>query len=443
MEKKKVLLIHPANPVHEKSPLPPLGLITVASHIPPEYEIQLVDEAFDTIDFDEADLVLLSSNSATVARAYEIARIFKEKNIPSVLGGIHASLMPEEAAQYVDSIAIGNGENIIKEILSDFENKSLKKVYRPPLFDLAESLPPRRDLLGEHYSFDLLETTRGCPFDCDFCSVTVMNGKKYRYKSLEAVAKDLDTLPRKQILITDDNVFGSGPKAYKRSLELMQLIKNYHKKWAAQTSINIADHPEALKLARQSGAMTFYIGFESISEDFLKAVNKSVNLRKGIAYYKEAVDKIHEAGITIIGSFIVGTDYDTVQDLRRLNEFIDECGIDAAFVKPLFPLPGTKLYHEMKDKGRLFKNDFWMQTPIPIYTFKPEKMTIEELHNSYLQIISRRNTVTSLKNYTKSLWRTRNFGGATTILATNIGEYKHQMLFLKDYLQRYEYPYGA
>jgi radical SAM superfamily enzyme YgiQ (UPF0313 family) len=201
----------------------------------------------------------------------------------------------------------------------------------------------------------------------------------------------------------------------------MGLIKKANlKSWIGQTSINIANHPEILSLARESGAVGFYIGLESLSESFLDSVSKRRNLRQARSVtarrgytaveeaYAGAVRKIQDHGIAVFGSFIYGTDHDTNESLGRLRNFIVEVGIDSALVKPLTPFPGTRLYDDFVDSGKLFDNKYWMRDPYPVFTFKPENLSVDDLHENAKEFVDMYTFSKSLKSGAKTLWRTKN-----------------------------------
>ena len=434
MPSKKISLIHPLNPFNKRNIVAPLGLITNAGYIPDDYDVRLIDETAAKIDYN-TDLAVISANTITARRAYEICKEFKKREIPAVLGGIHPSLIPEEAIKYAASVVIGNGENVWKELLNDFEDNQLKKIYNPELFDLTKARIPKRSLLKNRYFIDTLETSRGCPFNCEFCSVTQFNGSTYRYKPFEIIKKELESIKKRNIFLVDDNFLGAGKKAEERAFKLLKLLKEYDISWVGQASINIADKPELLKLARESGAMSFYIGFESINEDFLKSANKTINLRKGISSYKKVISKIHDHGINIMGSFIYGTDYDTKESLLRLKDFVSESGIDKALVKPLTPFPGTRLYNRFKEENRLLDSAYWLKEPYPVFTFKPKNLTIDELYEISLDFVEELKPSKSIKSFIRSLYSTHNFKGSLISFFYNmIDHYKQKNVLRKSLL---------
>ena len=417
-----MLLISPKNPIGGGSIIPPLGLATNASYIPDRYDVIIVDENVKQATYSSADIVAVTTNTITARRAYRLCEEFREKGVPIVLGGIHPSVMPEEASRYADAVVVGNGENVWEELLEDFEKGRLKKVYRPGTFDLTQSVVPRRDLLKGRYFVDSLQTSRGCPFDCEFCSVTRLYGGEYKYKPLDRIRKELESLRTRNIFLVDDNILGVGKKAEQRALRLFELLGEYGLHWIGQTSINIADNSELLRLAQESGAKAFYIGFESLNEDFLRAANKRQNLKKGARSYKDVIKRIHDHGIAVLASFIYGTDYDTRDSLLRLAEFISESTIDAASVKPLTPFPGTRLYERLRQEGRLLDDNYWLEDPYPLFTFRPKKLSLQELAEATLDFLDVYNPLNSTGYFIRSYRLTKSVRASFMAFLVNISD---------------------
>lgn len=213
---KKLLLINPVNTsrigltVNPSSRFQPLGLGIIAALTPHNWQVEIVDENFAPFKFQEADLVGLTAFTANVCRAYEISSLYRKKGIPTVLGGIHASMCPEEALQYADAIAIGEAESVWANVISDFEAGKMQELYKGDWLDLQEMPQPRRDLFHPNYMFGSVQTSRGCPMNCEFCSVTVFNGHKYRKRLVDAVLDELQTIPQKMVFFVDDNIIGFG-----------------------------------------------------------------------------------------------------------------------------------------------------------------------------------------------------------------------------------------
>ena len=424
MTKYEILLIAPRNPIGEGSSLPPLGLATIAGHIRDDYNIEIIDESIDNPDYNSLnpDIVGISANTINVGRAYQISNEFRRRNTPVILGGIHPTAMPDEATKFADSVIIGEGEVAITDALRDFEKGDLQRTYNSGFINLDDSNIPRRDLFTGDYPMQSIQTSKGCPFNCNFCSVKRVNGREYRKKALENVAEDLDSISSKYVFLVDDNFLGYGRKDESRAKGLMGVLKDSKKYWVGQTSLNIVDNLELLKLAGESNALMFYIGFESISEDFLKYAGKKVNLKKSVKSYGEVIKIIHDNGIAVMGSFMYGTDFDTRDSLFELRDTIHEIGVDVAIVKPLTPLPGSELYDEFIENGRLFRNDFWLEDPYPIFTIKPENLSMEDMKDFGRIFIEE--TKPSLRNFLRTLWNTRNTRSSIASHILNRGNYK-------------------
>lgn len=392
---KKILFVNPSyyeNDILENVKvlsLPPLNLALLAGHTPEQYEVEIVDEAVnDTINPEkEADLVAITCMTPLAPRAYEISAQFREKGIPVVLGGIHASMMSQEAVNFVDSVVIGEGEEIWQTVLQDFEAGKLQKTYtshRPSL----ENLPnPRRDLLSKDYFTQTVQTSRGCPFDCNFCSVTRFNGGSYRFRPVEDVIAEISQLKGNRFFFIDDNIIGSGQRCAERSFQLFERLKDLGNEWGSQTCINIGEDDKLLRTAAKSGAKLFFIGFESVESETLSVMNKQINLRPTTRNFKDVIKKIHDNGIAIAGGFIFGNDPDTKDIFEKTVDFIHDTDIDAAQFTIQTPFPGTKLYQQLSIEGRLLLNNYpqdWKRYSGFEVVFQPKKMSVEELQEGHV-----------------------------------------------------------
>ncbi len=347
----------------------------VAALTPPEVEVSLTDENVTVIDFQkETDLVGITSLTVTAQRAYEIADTFRARGVKVILGGIHPSMLPEEASQHADSVVIGEAEGIWPGVVEDFKANKLQRVYRQPERPSLLGLPiPRRDLFAEAAYFvpRTISTTRGCPYSCFFCSVTSFFGHTYRCRPVEEILKEIETFNKKgPTIFVDDNIVGN-PKFAK---ELFRALIPHKIKWVGQASVTIARDDELLKLAAASGCIDLFIGFESLSQANLVAVGKKINV---VDEYENVIRKIHSHGIAIHGFFIFGFDEEDEDVFQRTVRFAQKMRLETAQFDPLTPYPGTAFCEAMDETGRILTKD-WSQYGYNL-TFEPKSMSREKL----------------------------------------------------------------
>lgn len=388
--KKKLLLINPSNPyktgltVNKSSRFPPLGLGIIAALTPDDWNIKIIDENFNTFKFEDADLVGITAFTSSAVRAYEIAKEYRERNISTIIGGIHASMLPDEAGQYVDAVVIGEAEGVWSQVISDFEKGKLKSVYQGKLMNADMFPEARHDLFHPGYMFGAVQTARGCPMDCEFCSVTQFNGNQYRQRPINDVLEELEKIPQKMIFFVDDNIIGHGKNANERAIKLFKgmIARGIKKDWFCQASINFAENEEVLKYAAKSGCKMVFIGLEAEDEESLRIVNKKMNIKIGSSKYKDVIDKINSYKIAVLGSFIYGLDKDTSKLIQNRIEYIINSPVDVMQTTILTPLPGTKLFEKLCDQERLIYNNFpedWVHFDMTEVTYKPLNITHEEL----------------------------------------------------------------
>ena len=391
--------------------LPPLALAYVAASTPAHWEVKIVDEYTERTDPREAcDLVGITAYSCTATRAYDLAAMFRQRGIPVVLGGIHASMVPDEAAQYVDAVVLGEAESVWPQVIQDVENGRLQKRYnggRPSL----EHMPiPRRDLFGPRYEMDVIQTSRGCPFACEFCSVTAFNGAEFRQRPVGEVLDELQTIRKKVVYFIDDNFFGVTREHEQRALELCRgmLERKIHKIWVTQASVNIADNPEVLKCAARSGCRGLYFGIESVSAESLKEMRKGVNVRVGVEGLRRAVQRVHECGICVISAFIFGNDHDDLGVFHASLEFIKQAGIDVPQFGILTPYPGTRIFERLRREQRIIYDhypDDWEKCDTDHLVFKPKNMDPLDLVRGFDYLARHRFSKKTIWLQTLKTWR--------------------------------------
>lgn len=399
-----------------------LNLPTIAALTPTGWDVEILDARVKPVDYDaKADLVGITGFTAEMPGAYEIADNFRKKGVKVVMGGIHVSALPDEALQHADAVVIGEAELVWHKLLLDFKRGELKQKYKADkLCDMENMVIPARNLLNrEMYSgFYTLQATRGCPFNCDYCAVTAFFGQEFRTRPIDEVIEEIKGFGSKKFYFMDDNIVGR-PKYAK---ELFQKLIPLKVIWGSQASITMAKDPELLNLYARSGGRYAFIGFESLSQKSLENLHKGWNSAKD---YKEAIKKIHDAGINIIGSFVFGLDEDDSSVFKTTFDFIMETNMDAAQFHILTPLPGTVTYSLLEKEGRIIDRD-WARYHTGEVVFQPKGMTVEELQNGYYWIF--RNTYT-IKNILKRSLRSPN--GIIYRIAANLS-YRKKALKMPD-----------
>ncbi|MDI9390717.1 MAG: radical SAM protein [Synergistota bacterium] len=377
----RILLISPGKDVYYAKrlgrafKLPPLGLSTIAALVKPGIEVSILDEHVEPLNYDDtADLVGISVMTAVAPRAYEIAERFMARGAKVVLGGPHPSALPEEAIQHCDAVVIGEAEGSWQRLIDDFERGHLEKFYfnenRPDLANLPE---PRRDLYKKKAYFveSTIQTSRGCPYGCSFCSVSNVFGKAYRHRPVEDVVRSIEHMGKRLVGFMDDNVAGN--RRY--SKELFKALAPLKIKWAGQASVNMTEDQELLELAEKSGCVGLFMGFETVSKESMGEIGKSHNK---IEEFKANVRRLHDHGIVVLGAFIFGFDSDDRDVFKRTVDFVYGAKIDLAQFSILTPLPGTKFYEKLSSENRIIDTD-WSKYDMGHVVFKPAQMSPEEL----------------------------------------------------------------
>lgn len=391
----RLLLVNPSN-VHKglgnikTTSWPPLNLPYLAAMTPQHYQIEVLDENIELFQYRDADIVGITAFTSNVNRGYQIAQIYSQKGIPTIMGGIHVSMMPDEALRYCDSVVIGEAESVWPQVLKDFEAGQLKKKYNGTWLGLENLSQPRRDLLhNHHYSWGSIQTSRGCPMDCTFCSVTAFNGRRFRRRPLDDVIKELETIPQRLITITDDNIIGYGQKERQWAYAFFSRIveKKIKKFFFAQASISFGEDKTLLRLASKAGLRIIFVGMESVNRKTLESYNKNLNLTQlNLDRYAELINNIRKAGITFLGAFILGGDEDERSIFHSTLEFIKSSQIDVLQVTKPTPLPGTKFWDKLQGEKRILNQNFpaaWDDYRFTKLVFEPAQMSIEEVYEGF------------------------------------------------------------
>ncbi len=340
----------------------PLSLMVLAGLTPPEWEIAIVDENLGVPDYQampRPDLVGITAFTSQSNRAYEVASHFRNLGVPVVMGGIHATMCLDEVTERVDSVVTGEAEGIWPHVLEDARHHSLKRRYDGGLAEMNDVPLARHDLLAAGYAFGAIQTTRGCPLNCSFCSVTAFNGAKYRQRPIADVVREFQSIREKHVLVVDDNLIGTRPEHIARAKDMFRAMAQakLRKKWIAQATINFADDEELLALAAKAGCSGVFIGFESLTPEGLLEVGKKFNLLKG-RDFRASVRRIQRHNILVGGSFIIGLDIDEPGIGKRIAEVASQYGVDSLNVLFLTPLPGTRLWDQMTSQGHIALDTF-------------------------------------------------------------------------------------
>ncbi len=381
----KVTLVHPCigrrvgQPYIRTWQMAPLTPAHLAGLTPEGVQVAFYNDSMEPIPFDEpTDLVAMTVEAYTAKRAYQIASEYRKRGVPVVMGGIHATLCPEDVAQYAESVVIGQAEELWETVLRDAERGTLQTYYRAPARpDLSGFVPDRRIFGGKDYlPLAMVERGRGCQFQCDFCSVQSAYDHSYASRPIDDVVTELLTLKNSPLVFfVDDNITGNMAQAK----EFLRALIPLKIRWVSQGSLNAAYDEEFLELLRLSGCMGLLIGFESLNPETLQKMNKTVNAVR--PDFEEALANLRRYGIRIYATFVFGYDDDTPESFARTVKFaLDHRFFMAAF-NHLVPFPGTPLYRRLEAEGRLLYERWWMAEDYSFnqVPFRPLQMSPEEL----------------------------------------------------------------
>jgi radical SAM superfamily enzyme YgiQ (UPF0313 family) len=399
---KKILLIQPKSPetfwkltgslkiLHKNCLVPPLGVSTVAALTPPTYEVKIIDEEVDSIDFDvDCDLVGISGYTVHSNRMFEIASEFRKRGVLTVGGGPFCTSHSDDCAPHFDVLVCGEVEHVWSQFLADWERGDFQKRYQGAEdIDLAATPIPRWDLLKtDEYCVGMVQTSRGCPYDCEFCDVISLFGNRMRYKPLEKISEELAIVAQKgfqEVFIADDNLIGN--KGFVTSL--LNLIIDFNArqkipiKFITQVTLNIAKDEDLLDLFMKANFHMLFIGIETPKEESLVHTNKEHNLKLGM---KEAVRRIQSRGIFIVCGMIVGFDTDDLKIFDAQRKFLLEAGLAIPMLGILTAFKSTKLWDRLEKENRLLPMDTGdNQAKTNIV---PKQMTGQELEENYLKLV--------------------------------------------------------
>lgn len=338
----------------------PLQIGILAALTPEEFDIGFYDDRMEAIDYDlETDLVAITVETFTAKRAYEIAKRFKEKHIPVIMGGMHPTLIPEEVGLYADAIIIGDAETVWMTVLEDAKNKQLKEIYEGTFLVPQQGIMPRRDIFkGKGYlPISLMQFSRGCTNGCHFCASSVFFKQKQYCRPIEDVVYEIKTQKLKFIFFVDDNIVADRDKAK----ALFKALIPLKIKWVSQASIDMTEDLELMRLMMKSGCMGNVIGFESIQRDTLEKMNKTGNLGSNFDAYKEPIKILRHFGHQTWAAFTIGHDDDTRESIRDIYQFALKNKFAFAAFNILMPYPNTPLYRQLESENRLhFDGKWWL-----------------------------------------------------------------------------------
>lgn len=363
---------------------PPLAIPTLCALTPSEHRISFVDESIGPLDPDlTPDLVAITAMTPLAPRAYEIADLYRARGIPVVLGGIHVSNLPDEAAAHADAVVVGEADEIWAGILADAAAGRLRPRYQQATYTRMERLPPADRShypKGRYFFENIVQTTRGCPYKCEFCTVTAFLGGTYRTRPVQNVLAELDGLQRAPgyVFFGDDNI-AAQPEHFR---ELLRQLTGRRLRWICQAPVAVGSDGELLDRMAQAGCHGIFIGLESLNQDNLAAMGKN---RNRPATYRDAIRRIHARGIGVYGSFIFGYDHDTPEVFDRFLDFANDVCLDGAFLPVLTPFPGTRIHRRLAAEGRILTSD-WRRYDMATVVYRPANMSVEALQEGFWKV---------------------------------------------------------
>jgi radical SAM superfamily enzyme YgiQ (UPF0313 family) len=367
--------------------LPSLGLLTVAALTPDDCEVvyrEVAEVTTDTV-LEPFDLVAISSFTAQIDEAYALADRYRAVGVPVALGGLHVSLMPDEAAQHADAIVLDGAEGAWPALVADARAGRLRPRYdglRSGVFEAPHYVMPRFDLLADRpYNRVTVQTSRGCPLNCEFCAASLRITSSFQQKAVDKVIAEINAAlaVRRQPFfeLADDNTFIN--KKWGR--EFLRALEPVGVRWFTESDISIADDEELLNLMAASGCRQVLVGLESPDAEALDGLDPHNWKRRHSGRYLEAIDRIQSHGITVNGCFILGLEHHTPDVFERVRDFVRASGLLEVQVTVQTPFPGTPLYHRLRRERRLLSERYWDKCTLFDVTYRPRRMSVDDLES--------------------------------------------------------------
>ena len=407
---------------------PIITLPHIATITPRKYDVSIVNENYEDLSFDvDADLIGITTYTMTAPRVYEIADEFRRRGKKVVLGGYHVTALPEEAKQHADSVVLSWAEGTWPQLLEDAEKGRLKPFYGPNDDYSIENIPPlRRDLIKHNPLLGAVQTTRGCPNSCEFCAISSFSHHGVRQRPIKDVVEDIKSMSNRMFIFHDPHMTVNRKYAKELFRELIrQKIRKY---WVANGTTNVlaAVDDDFLDLARKSGCVEWFIGFESVSQAALNGIKKTHNK---VEDFKRLIKRLHDYGMTVQGGIIFGFDEDTLDTFDATLEKINELDIDVLELNILTPYPGTPLFDRLDKAGRIFTKDWSKYNQVEV-VYQPKNMTVKELEEGTRKIAKEYYSYYNIIKRNAHILFTNHTIGALLPAATN---YNFRRYYKKDF----------